>query len=183
MIDKNLQKNIEAILFWKGEPIKIKDLLKILNISNEVFLENINDLKNNLKENTGLQIILTDDSIALVTNAENSEIITKLQKEELDKELSKSALETLAIIIYRGPIKKSDLDFIRGVNSQFILRNLQIRGLIEKIINPKDERGYLYKPSMELLGFLGLSNIQEIENYDKVNNDIKTYLESHQNAE
>jgi segregation and condensation protein B len=75
------------------------------------------------------------------------------------KDLGKAGLETLSIILYQGPISRAEIDYIRGVNSNFILRNLLIRGLIERVENPHDQRSFLYKPTLELISYLGLSKI------------------------
>jgi chromosome segregation and condensation protein ScpB len=75
----------------------------------------------------------------LGTVPEASELIEKIIKDELTRELGKSSLETLTIILYKSPIAKPEIDYIRGVNSNYILRNLLVRGLVEKISNPKDQ--------------------------------------------
>jgi chromosome segregation and condensation protein ScpB len=57
---------------------------------------------------------------------------------------------------------------VRGVNSQFILRNLLIRGLITRVDDPSDERAFLYRPSLELLAFLGITDIDQLPEYEDV---------------
>lgn len=89
-------------------------------------------------------------------------------KDDLQKDLGKSALETLAIILYQGPIKRADIDYVRGVNSQFILRNLLMRGLISRVDDPSDERTFLYKPSLELMAFLGITDIKQLPDFEEV---------------
>jgi segregation and condensation protein B len=180
MGDIHIQNNIEALLFYKAEDMKISDIAKILDLPIEQIKEEVSNLKENLNSR-GLNIVEKEDSVMLVTSTESSDIIKKLQKEELEKDLSKAALETLSIIIYRGPIKRSEIDYIRGVNSQFILRLLLIRGLIEKVTNPKDERGFLYKPSFDLLNTLGIDSIKKMPEYDKVNEDIENYISAEEN--
>lgn len=182
MNNLSLDAKIESILFFKGEPVKISKLAEILAKNNSEILSALEILKEKL-ENRGLSLIFKEDQVVLVTNPTMSEIIQSLQKEELSKELSKAALETLSIIIYRGPIKRSEIDYIRGVNSQFSIRVLMIRGLIEKKVNPKDERSYFYSPSIELLSYLGLSNINEIPEYKKVNEDIENFINAEENSD
>jgi len=176
-MNHNLEKQIESILFWKAEPVKISELAKILEVSDADILTAAQNLSVNL-ENRGIQILINEKELSLVTSAENGPIIEKLLKEELNKELSKAALETLAIIIYKGPIKRSEIDYIRGVNSQFIVRNLMIRGLVEKEQNPNDERGFFYKVTNDLLNFLGIKSTAEMSEYDKVNQDIASFMQS-----
>ena len=175
----NLEQKIESILFWKGEPMKISDLSKTLEVSEDEINSALENLKNSLV-GRGISIIEQDKKIVLVTSPESSEIIEKLQKEELTKDLTKATLETLSIILYRGPIKRAEIDYIRGVNSQFSIRNLLIRGLIDKKTDPKDERAYVYKPSIELLAYMGVEKVEDLPDYESVNNDIDGFLKNSQ---
>jgi segregation and condensation protein B len=181
-MNNDLNKKIESYLFWKNEPVNLKDLMKIFQIDKAVLDLEINNLQERYKD-SGLSLKLTDEKITITTSPETSELIDELIKEDLNKDLSKATIETLSIIIYRGPIKKSEIDYIRGVSSQFILRNLQTRGLIDKISDPNDSRSYLYKPSIELLNYLGINQISEISDYQAVNNDIDNYLNNSKEIE
>ena len=114
-----------------------------------------------------------DNEISLGTAPELSDLIENLQKEELNKELSKASLETLSIILYKNGANRSEIDYIRGVNSSFTLRALSIRGLIEKITDPKDNRRFIYKPSFELLSYMGIKSVEELPDYSEVSNSIE----------
>lgn len=173
----NLEQKLEAILFFKGESISIKKLSSILEISEEEIKEAIRNLKNNL-ENRGIVLLEKENEISLGTNPEISTLIENLQKEELNKELSKSSLETLSIILYKNGVSRSEIDYIRGVNSSFILRALSVRGLIEKSLDPKDTRKIIYKPSFELLSFMGVKNVEELPDYEKVNTSISVEIDN-----
>ncbi len=178
---QKLEKQIESILFWKAEPVKISELAKILSVNETQIVEAANSLNSNL-ENRGIQLLNDGKELSLITAAENGPLIETLLKEELNKELSKAALETLSIILYKGPIKRSEIDYIRGVNSQFIMRNLMIRGLVEKEINPEDERGFYYKASNDLLNFMGIKSVAEMPEYEKVRTDIENFMNNNEEA-
>jgi segregation and condensation protein B len=178
---KTLEKQIESILFWKAEPVKISELAKILEVSEAQINEAAQALNISL-ENRGIQLLNNDKELSLITSAENGQLIEKLLKEELNKELSKAALETLSIILYKGPLKRSEIDYIRGVNSQFIIRNLMIRGLVDKEQNPNDERGFFYKASSDLLNFMGIKSVDEMPEYEKVRGDIDAFISSNEEA-
>lgn len=120
------------------------------------------------QEGSGIVLIRYDDMITLGTHPDVSDFIEKMIKDDLQKELGKSALETLSIILYQGPIKRADIDYIRGVNSQFILRNLLIRGLITRTEDEKDERVFLYKPSLELIATLGITDVKQLPDFEDV---------------
>jgi len=84
----------------------------------------------------------------------------------------------LSIIIYKGPISRAEIDYIRGVQSNFIIRNLSIRGLIEKVINPKDARSFLYKPTFDLLQYLGVAKIEEMPEFEAVKVQLDDFEKS-----
>jgi segregation and condensation protein B len=169
----NLEQKIEAILFFKGEPISRKKLSEFLGVGQIEVNESLEKLKENLKER-GIVLQEKENDVTLGTALELSDLIEKLQKEELNKELSKASLETLSIILYKNGVNRSLIDYIRGVNSSFTLRALSIRGLIEKSIDPEDNRRYIYKPTFELLSFMGVKSVQELPDYDSVNASIES---------
>ncbi|MDP2789382.1 MAG: SMC-Scp complex subunit ScpB, partial [bacterium] len=106
------------------------------------------------------------------TAPELSSLIEDLQKEELKKDLSKVSLETLSILLYKNGASRAEIDYIRGVNSSFILRALSVRGLVEKTVDPKDSRRFIYKPSFDLLSFMGIKSVTDLPEYGEVNNAI-----------
>ena len=167
-----IEKKIEAILFWKGEPMSKKKLGEIFKVEQEEINEGLRKLKENLTPR-GVILIETDDEVMLGTAPELSEMIENLQKEELNKELSKASLETLSIVLYKNGVSRAELDYIRGVNSSFTLRALSVRGLIEKILDPTDNRRYIYKPSLELLSYMGVQSVTELPEYIEVNKGIE----------
>ncbi|KKQ07661.1 MAG: Segregation and condensation protein B [Parcubacteria group bacterium GW2011_GWB1_36_5] len=179
----NLESKIEAILFWKGEPILRKKLAEILSAQaglkvEEVEInESIEKLKENLKER-GIVLLEKGSEIMLGTAPELSKLFEDLQKEELNKELSKASLETLSIVLYKNGVSRAEIDYIRGVNSSFTLRALSVRGLLEKSLDPKDNRRYIYKPSFELLSYLGIKSVEELPDYGEVANSINLVAEN-----
>lgn len=169
-----LDAKIESILFWKAEPISISKIAKILEISEPEVKSAIETLEKNL-QGRGLALVMKDDEVTLRTSPEMSQIIEKLTKDELSRDLGKAGLETLSIILYQGPISRKEIDYIRGVNSNFIVRNLLVRGLIEKVENPKDQRSFLYKPTFELLSFMGISKIEDLPEYANVKKELEIF--------
>lgn len=163
----NLEQKLEAILFFKAEPVKIKKLIDILKVSEEEIKNALENLKMNLN-NRGLAVVEKDDEVTLGTKSELSDLIEDLQKEELNKDLSKAALETLSIILYKNGAHRAYIDYVRGVNSTFTLRALSVRGLVEKVVDPSDSRRFLYKPTFELLQYMGLTSINELPGYNEL---------------
>ena len=169
-----LDAKIESALFWKAEPVKISWLAKVFSVSEEEIRKAIGELEEKLK-GRGVVIIFKDDEVALRTAPDASGFIENLAKEELTRDLGKAGLETLSIILYQGPISRREIDYVRGVNSTFILRNLLVRGLVEKIDNPKDQRSFLYRSSFDLLSFLGISKIEDLPEYGEVRKEIEIF--------
>src|SRR3990167_6647610 len=168
----NLENKIEAILFWKGEPMSRKKLAEILKVGQTEINEAIEKLKENLNSR-GIVLQENENDLALGTAPELSKLIEDLQKEELNKDLSKASLETLSIVLYKNGANRAEIDYIRGENSSFTLRALSIRRLVEKTTDPKDSRRYIYKPSFELLSFMGVKSVEELPDYSEVNNGIE----------
>src|SRR3989344_593451 len=126
----NLESKIEAVLFFKGEPVSLKKLADILKVSKGDIESAISNLRASL-EGRGIVFQETNGEIALGTAPELSKLFEDLQKEELNKELSKASLETLSIVLYKNGANRAEIDYIRGVNSSFTLRALSVRGLVE----------------------------------------------------
>jgi len=168
-----IENQIENLLFWKNETVTLGWLSKTLGKTEEEIASAISSLAQSL-EGRGLILQQNGNEVVLKTHPEASTLIETLSKEELVKELTPSSLETLSIIIYRGPLAKKEIDYIRGVNSGFILRNLLIRGLIQKE-EAKEGRSILYKPTLDLLSLLGISKLEDLEEYQSVKKEIEDF--------
>jgi len=173
----DLKTKIEAILFFKGEPVSIKKLTEILKVEKGAVLEAVQELKASL-EGRGIVLQELNDELNLGTAPELSNLIEDLQKEELNRELSRASLETLSIVLYRNGASRGEIDYIRGVNSSFTLRALSVRGLVEKSTDPKDNRRFIYKPSFDLLSFMGVKSVEELPDYAEVADSIKTAIKT-----
>lgn len=167
-----LESKIEGLLFYKGEEVEISKLAELFNVSKEEIENGLNKLEQSL-QNRGIVLVRKDDSVVLGIASELSPIIESIRKDEITKELSKASLETLSIILYKNGISRSEIDYIRGVNSSFILRNLLVRGLIEKVVDSKDSRRILYRPTFETLSYMGITSIDKLPNYEEVKNQLQ----------
>ncbi len=170
-----LESKIEGLLFYKGENVSIKELAKLLEVSIEEINQALIKLEQNLI-NRGIVLVRKDDSVVLGIINELSSLITSIRKEEIDRELSKASLETLSIILYKNGISRSEIDYIRGVNSGFILRNLLVRGLIEKVARSKNSKRIIYRPTFETLSYMGISSINKLPDYLSVSNKLEEIL-------
>lgn len=159
---------LEALLFIHGEPISAEKIDKTLKISGEEVKDLLSEFENRLKaEGRGLHLISMDDRYQMATKPELNSALEDFVKSELNEELTPASLEVLGIVSYLGPISRSRLEYIRGVNSSFILRNLLLRGLVERHPDPEFALAYLYQPTFELLQHLGIKSAQDLPEYEK----------------
>jgi len=148
-------------------------LVKTLSVSKDEIVKAIHELKADL-ENCGVRVVFHNDEVTLVTAPEFSETIEKIVKEEREKDLGRAGVETLAIIAYKGPVSKKEIEYIRGVNCQWALRSLLLRGLVEKKGSDKDERVILYSITTDAIMHLGLSHISELPEYEEVKKQLES---------
>lgn len=170
-------KKLSALLFLYNEPItisKIKEFLKEEELSNKEIENLLKELEEKLKS-IGLTIVKKEKKdnekteITISVLNELGEVAKKVRKEELEGELSAASLQVLTICAYLGPISKSEISFIRGVQSTQSIRSLSSRGLITK----ENEK---YSISIEAMQKLGLNNISDLPEYEKIKADFEEKL-------
>lgn len=166
---------IEGLLFYKSAPQKKSSLMKVYDVSEDDIAAAIAVLKSRL-EAGALRLLETKTEITLVTAPSLAPFIEQLRKADIKNDIGKAGAETLAIILYRGPISRSDIDRIRGVNSSFILRNLLIRGLIERSESKKGT-GYAFIVSTALLAKLGVTTQSELIDFTQIVSALDTFNE------
>ncbi len=182
MKNKDLKKIIESILLVAEKPVSAKELSR----SVEAMISEVQDTLANLikdYEKRGIKIIRKGDYYSMVTDPECAEYIARFLNEELRHDLSGAALETLSIITYKQPVTRVEIEGIRGVASDQILRNLLIRGLIQEVGRKESPgRPILYGTTMEFLQYFGLEGehqlpVFELPKKTDLFNDIDTIQE------
>jgi len=169
---EKLKSQIESILFLSGEAVKISRIAKITGAPKPEVENALMLLEGDYQaKNRGIVILRKEEEAQMSTSPENAEILEQLVKSEIQENLSKAGLEVLAIVAYRGPINRLEVEAIRGVNCSFTLRSLLMRGLLERIENPKDSRGYLYKISFDFLKKMGLERIEQLPDFETLSKD------------
>jgi segregation and condensation protein B len=173
-----LSQQIEGLLFYKAAPMKKNALCKLFEVDENTLRSALSQLSTRL-EHSGIRLVESDTEVELVTAPELDTLIESVRKDEMKRDIGKAGAETLAIILYRGPISRAEIDRIRGVNSSFILRNLLVRGLIERDMQ-KNSSVFAITPS--LLSHLGITNKTELPNYAAVLDQLEQF-EAQQKAE
>ncbi len=161
----SLPHTLEALLFAAGDALPKKRILAMLSIPEEMLAAAVQELSEELS-GTGLALIQTDSELELRTSAEAAPIAEEFRKGELSRDLGKAGLETLAIILYQEGATRSEVDWIRGVNSTAALRSLLLRGLIERQADTEDKRRVRYTPTVEAYAHLGVSGFAELPNVE-----------------
>lgn len=177
-----LANQIESLLFISHKPLSQKELIKTTGCTNLELDKSLEILVQKYNQaDSGVRLIFIDDKYQLVTDKESSQIVKNFVNSELTGELTRPALETLTVIAYRGPVSKSELEAIRGVNCSLILRNLLIRGLID-VNEDKDKGLAFYQISFDFLKYLGLNSVEDLPEYQRLNqnNNLDKLLNSDQ---
>ena len=167
MDQSKLKSQILSILFVASKPVAIKELTEVLDVSQEELKSAIADLVS-LNQTAGIILLSHDSKLQLASSPDNSSVVKKFLSLELREKLTDAALETLAIILYRQPVSKAEIENIRGVNSQYTLRHLLIRGLIEKIQSPSDRRMQLYKTTLEFMQHMGIKDMKDLPGFEEL---------------
>ncbi len=163
---------IESILFAVGEPVSLKQIAGALEIEEKVAHKLVLELKSDYIENArGFNILENDGKFQIGTSVEYYDVIKKLFEKPQKKELTSTMMETLAIIAYKQPITKSEVDEIRGVSSSSPINNLLDFGLIEE----KGRLEQIGRPIIlgttdEFLRYFGITSMEEFAN---ISVDIK----------
>lgn len=154
---------LEALLFAAGEPLSKKRITTLLSIPTDLLDAATAELKKEL-EARGLSLIETDDELELRSAASAAPVVEAYRKAELSRDLGRAGLEALAIILYQNGATRSEIDWIRGVNSTAAIRSLLLRGLIERETDSEDKRRMRYTPSVDAYAHLGVGGWKELPN-------------------
>jgi len=167
---------VEALLFLSGAPVpleKIATLLKKDRADIEAMVATLADRYAQDPER-GLQIVRGENEVTLATKPAHQALLETLAKEDLKEELTPASLETLSLIAYFGPLSRPQIDFIRGVNSTFIVRNLLVRGLVDR--KPGKGNAYVYTASIDFLKYMGVGSVEELPEYHRYQDAKENYL-------
>lgn len=163
---KTKSQELEVLLFIYGEAMPVLKIKKLLGLDSDELAPVLKNLEEKLAA-SGLMLVSHNDSLQLTTRPEHASLVGGIVKEELNEELTPPALETLSIILYAGPMPRARIDYIRGVNSTFILRSLLVRGLITRDLDPERQNTFLYAASTELIRHLGLDGLRSLPDFTK----------------
>ena len=171
--NKKIKSALETMMFMWGEPLGIKDAAQVLEAEKsevkDLFLELQQEYE---QEGRGIRIRQVGDSFGYVTHIENELFVEKLCTPVRVKRLSQAALEVLAIIAYRQPVTRAEIDSIRGIKSDRVIDGLAGKELIEAVGRSEAVgRPVLYATTKEFLkkfGFTSLKDLPEVEEFEEI---------------
>jgi segregation and condensation protein B len=158
---------LEALLFASGEPLEKKRLASLLSVGPKELAMAVEALKEQLA-GRGIALVETEADVELRASADAAELVQKLRESELSRDLGKASLETLATIAYQDGATRSEIDWVRGVNSSASVRTLLLRGLIEGKEDAKDRRRVRYSLTTDALAHLGIGSVSELPRHEEL---------------
>ena len=155
---------LEALLFVAPSPIPLAKLAQVLEASEEAVQGALDALAERYAtERRGLRIVRRADRLHLTTAPEAAAYVEKFLGLDLSTKLSNAALETLAVIAYRQPLTRGDIEAIRGVNCDGVLRTLLARALVEPVGRLEQPgRPFLYGTTLQFLQYFGLEGLDRL---------------------
>lgn len=159
---------LEALLFVEGAEMKKKDLMRLMQIDMAELQATSRTLSQVLSGH-GIALVESDSTLALRSAPEVASFISEVHEHSLEGDIGKAGLETLSVLFYKGPSSRAEIDYVRGVNSSSTVRGLLVRGLIER---EKSGASYKYKPTVDALAFLGASKVEELPNYEQMQDEL-----------
>lgn len=165
---------IESIVFVSGNAISIKDISEHLEVTDKEILKAAKELQKKYNADCGLNLLIFNNKLQFCSNPSNAETVSIVLNPIKERELSRSMLETVAIIAYKQPVTRLDLEELRG-NSEYAIQNLLKLGVIE-IVGRKDAVGRpaLFGTTDEFLKRFQIGSLDELPDYDELMARIKS---------
>ena len=155
---------IRALLFASGEPVSLKDMSKVLSLPKEICEKLTLQIQKELaEENSGIRVLRLEDRFQMSTSPAYYPDIELLYKQQAEIKLTDTQLETLAIITYRQPVTKLEMEAVRGVKCDYSVQSLVNKGLIEEV-GRKGALGrpILYGTTDKFLSHFGLHSLEDL---------------------
>lgn len=184
MKTENLENALEALLFVSGDGLKISDIAEMLELTKPELNGAVKILKEKYSGASGIHLITYNGKIQLCSNPDYAETVAKVLNPIKEKALSTAALETVAIIAYKQPITRLELESIRGVNCDYVVQVLLKHNLIE-VVGRKDVIGkpLLFGTTDEFLKRFQIDSIKDLPDYEQLLENIRVISMAGDNSE
>ena len=156
-------------MFVSGVPVSCKDIADKSNATEKQVLDTAKELQEKYNEESGIHLLIFNKKLQFCSNPNYAEEVSDVLNPIKERELSKSMLEVAAIIAYKQPVTRIDLEELRGSNSEFALQNLLKLGVIE-VVGRKDTVGkpVLFGTTDEFLKRFQISSLEDLPDYDEL---------------
>jgi len=162
---------LEGLLYTAGdEGLEIEQITEILEISEEALSELVANYNS-----PGLIIQQYGSTLVLTTKSEVASYVEKLVKNQSNMKLSQAAMEVLSIIAYNQPVTRSDIEIIRGINSDGAAKTLIARGLVEAKVEDNSRSQQLYTTPL-FLNVFGMTNLDELPTTEEEEEEIESFF-------
>ena len=171
---KEIAKIIEGVLFVAGDGVEIEEFKSRFEMNDREFNKCIDILKEKYNENSGINIITYKKKVQLCSNPEIVDSIADILNPIRERSLTKAAMETVAIVAYKQPITRLEIENVRGVNCDYAIQLLQTNNLIE-VVGRKDTVGkpVLFGTTDNFLKRFELNSIEDLPNYNELLDRIR----------
>lgn len=175
---KKLTNIIESVLFVSGDAVSAKDIAEKSGVSEKDVLNAAKELQKKYEGDSGVQLLIFNKKLQFCSNPEYADAVSGVLNPIKERELSRSMLEVAAIIAYKQPVTRLDLEELRGCNSEYALQNLLKLGVIE-VVGRKDAIGKpaLFGTTDEFLKRFQISDLNELPDYDELMSKIAAMRE------
>ena len=165
---------LEALLFTAADAVPVARLAKTLGVPRATVTAAVAAYNAAADaRGGGLRMLLHDDAVQLMTAPAHKDLVARFLRDARDEPLSDAALEVLAVVAYRGPVTRGDIEAIRGVNCGSALRRLLLRGLIARERHPDAPRMYRYRVTADFLAHCGVARPEDLPDYAALRDDPK----------
>lgn len=165
--ERSVYHKIECLLFVAGDPVAVTELARVFEMSTREMRELLRRMEAcYVEEARGIRLLVTEDTVQMTSNADYIDLVEELLQPEKTKSVSKSMLETLAIVAYRQPVSRADIEEVRGVRCEYAVSQLLKLGLIMPV-GHKDTpgRAVLFGTTDKFLHRFGLHTLDELEDF------------------
>lgn len=179
----NLENIIESVLFVAGDPIAISDLCVKFNVDKKEINKAIDKLKTRYDGNSGIKLMIFNNKLQFSSNPDYVDYIAAVLNPIRQRNLTKATLETAAIIAYKQPITRTEIEETRGVNSDYAL-NILLEHKLVAIVGRKDAVGRpaLFGTTDEFLKRFGIESINDLPDYDELMSSIQKIRENYSDS-
>lgn len=179
----NLENIIESVLFVAGEPVPISDLCFKFNVKQKEIETAAKKLQEKYNEKSGIKLLCFNNKLQFASNPDYVDYVTLILNPIRQRNLTKATLETIAIVAYKQPITRMEIEEVRGVNSDYAINILLEHKLIE-IVGRKDTVGKpaLFGTTDEFLKRFDISSINDLPDYDELLEKVQKLKENYSDS-